>query len=154
MKHVAMKKMFVFIAFTFISFGVSAQIEGKKSPIHAVKDSTLIKIHDRVDDIYYRMNRSNRYKLYPTENIYTFLKLNTATGQIEQLQWSLDEKNEGTFTINAEDLSLIDMGSGRFELYPTQNMYQFILLDTSFLGRSWHVQWGIGDKKRWIRRIY
>ena len=149
-----MKKMFILIALTFIPFCVSAQIKEKKSPIQVVKDSTLIKIHDRVDDIFFRMNRINRYKLYPTENIYTFLKLNTATGQIEQLQWSLDDEKEGTFTINDEDLSLIDMGSGRFELYPTQNMYQFILLDTSLLGRSWHVQWGIGDKKRWIRRIY
>lgn len=31
----------------------------------------------------------DRFKLYSTDNIYTFLKLDTATGKIDQLQWSL-----------------------------------------------------------------
>ena len=43
-------------------------------------------------------------------------------------------------------------GSGTFELYPTKNMYQFILLDKTD-GRMWHVQWGTESSKQWIRRI-
>lgn len=95
-----------------------------------------------------------RYKLYKTENLYNLLRLDTQTGKIEQVQWSLDKKSsEGTFTINDTDLSRGDYQAGCFELYPTNNMYQFILIDTTN-GRMWHVQWGIGDSKRWIRRIY
>lgn len=95
-----------------------------------------------------------RYKLYKTENLYNLLRLDTKTGKIEQVQWSLDKKStEGTFTINDTDLSWGDSQAGCFELYPTNNMYQFILIDTTN-GRMWHVQWGIGDSKRWIRRIY
>lgn len=45
------------------------------------------------------------------------------------------------------------MSGSLFELYPTQNMYQFLLLDKTN-GRAWHVQWGMEDTKRWIRRIY
>lgn len=90
--------------------------------------------------------------MYQTENIYNLLKLDTATGQIYQVQWSLKDSNEMTFTVNSSIFSYSGK-IGTFELYPTKNMYQFILLDTTN-GRTWHVQWGIGAKKRWIQRIY
>lgn len=97
---------------------------------------------------------SNRYKLYPTENIYNFLKLDTQTGRIDQIQWSLDSKKEFSSSLNREDLSTSwSETANSFELYPTQNMYQFILLDKA-TGRTWHVQWGLSDNKRWIKRIY
>ena len=107
-----------------------------------------------IEHIELDMSLKNRYKLYKTENLYNMLRLDTKTGRIEQVQWSLDDNKEGTFTINNEDLNLgYGFGSCTFELYPTNNMYQFILLDKTN-GRMWHVQWGIGDAKRWIRRIY
>lgn len=95
---------------------------------------------------------SNRYKMYPTENMYNLLKLDTQTGRIEQVQWSLDDNKEFTSTINSQDLSW-ETGMNSFELYPTQNMYQFVLLDKA-TGRTWHVQWGLEPKKRWIKRIF
>lgn len=42
----------------------------------------------------------SRYKLYPTENIYNFLMLDTESGQIWQIQWTIDGENEGVVTIN------------------------------------------------------
>lgn len=125
-----------------------AQIE------EVAKDSLIANISDRLDVIEYRLARVDRYKLYKTENMYNLLKLDTATGKIEQLQWSLDNNKEMTMTINDIDLTYGQGGvAGVFELYPTNNMYQFILLD-KLTGRSWHVQWGIGASKRWINRIY
>lgn len=95
-----------------------------------------------------------RYKLYPTENIYTFLQLDTKTGKIEQVQWSLDSDKEGSFSINSRELNYgYGNGSNSFELYPTKNMYQFILLDKT-TGNKWHVQWGMKSSERWIRRMY
>ena len=123
-----------------------------QSTKNSVCDSTLIYITKQLEDIDFRINGMNRFKLYPTENIYTLLKLDTATGKIDQLQWSFDSDNEGSFTINNDDLSL-GSGSGTFELYPTKNMYQFILLD-KVTGRQWHIQWGMEASKRWIRRFY
>ena len=100
------------------------------------------------------LSLKQRYKLYQTDNIYTFLQLDTKTGMIEQVQWSLDSDNEGSVTINSEDFTYgFGYGSGSFELYPTKNMYQFLLLDKTS-GRKWHVQWGMEASKRWIRRIY
>lgn len=99
----------------------------------------------------YNENSKNRYKLYPTENIYNFLKLDTYTGIVEQVQWSLENEKEITVNINNEKLSW--GSSSLFELYPTKNIYQFLLLDKSN-GRTWHIQWGMESQKRWIRRIY
>lgn len=116
-------------------------------------DSVLSDTKTAISENLHQLYSQQRYKLYPTENIYTFLQLDTQTGMIDQVQWSLDKEKEGTLPINKVDLSLYDYVSGRFELYPTKNMYQFILLDTR-LGFKWHVQWGMKATERWIRRIF
>lgn len=135
--------------FILIAIAINGYSQSTKN---SVCDSTLIYITKQLEDIDFRINGMNRFKLYPTENIYTLLKLDTATGKIDQVQWSLDSDKEGSFTINNDDLSL-GSGSGTFELYPTKNMYQFILLD-KVTGRQWHIQWGMEASKRWIRRFY
>lgn len=131
----------------------------KSSPHEILVDSLLSKIdtlmvinNQLLNHIDIDLSLKNRYKLYETENIYTLLRLDTKTGMIDQVQWSLDSDKEGTLTINGEDLTY-GFGSGSFELYPTKNMYQFILMDKTN-GRMWHVQWGFEFKKRWIQRIY
>lgn len=161
-----MKQLFLFMTVILLPFSGMAQI-AKNFPLEAKnnQDERIVALLARIDTLmvinnelldHLEINTSlkGRYKLYPTENIYTLLQLDTKTGRIEQVQWSLDEDNEGSITINNSDLSYgVGYGSGTFELYPTQNMYQFILIDKTD-GRKWHVQWGMSDNKRWIRRIY
>lgn len=133
--------------------------KGNKQQI--VIDSLLLKIdtllminNELLNHLDINTSLKNRYKLYQTENIYTFLELDTKTGRLKQVQWSLDSDNEGTWIINSEDFSFGEgYGSGSFELYPTKNLYQFLLIDKTD-GRKWHIQWGMNDNKRWIRRIY
>jgi hypothetical protein len=36
--------------------------------------------------------------------------------------------------------------AGRFTLYPTTNIYTFVLLDQD-TGDTWHVQWGKPDER-------
>ena len=124
-----------------------------ETSILSPSDSVFFEFFDYVaTDFAQRMHPE--YKLYQTENIYTFLQLDTKTGMIEQVQWSLDSDKEGSVTINSDDLTYgYGYGSGSFELYPTKNMYQFILIDKTS-GKKWHVQWGMESSKRWIRRIY
>ena len=117
-------------------------------------DSLLIINNILLEHLEINSSLKVRYKLYQTDNIYTLLQLDTKTGKIDQVQWSLETDNEGSITINDQDLSYgAGYGSGSSELYPTKNMYQFILIDKTD-GRKWHVQWGIGKNKRWIRRMY
>lgn len=119
------------------------------------KIDTLLMINNQLlEHLEINTSLKERYKLYQTDNIYTFLQLDTKTGIIEQVQWSLDSDNEGSVSINSDDLTYgLGYGSGSFELYPTKNMYQFILINKT-TGQKWHVQWGMESSKRWIRRIY
>lgn len=148
-----MKKLAIIFLSLFMAIGAFAQNKANtQSTTKIANDSTLIKIHDMLDDIDYRINGFDRFKLYATENIYNFLLLDTETGKTDIVQWSLDDGKEGSATINDKDLSL-DTGCGTFELYPTKNLYQFLLLD-KVTGRKWHVQWGFKASERWIKRIY
>lgn len=95
-----------------------------------------------------------RFKLFPTQNIWTFLKLDTQTGRIWQVQYSVNDDNTrfeydlnpNTLITNAKKIN------GRFELYPTQNIYNFILLD-QIDGKSWQVQWSFDKENRAILPI-
>ena len=97
--------------------------------------------------------QSQRFELYPTQNSFNFLKLDKKTGKIYQVQWSLEGEEEFSITLNGIDLSQFSTDGNCFKLYPTKNMWQFILLDGAS-GRAWHVQWGFESSKRWIKRIY
>lgn len=83
------------------------------------------------------------YRLFVTKNMYTFIKLDTRNGQMWQVQWSV-EGSEYRFETTLSDISLVNKEeekNGRFFLYPTTNIYNFILLD-QIDGRAWQVQWG------------
>lgn len=92
-----------------------------------------------------------RYKLYPTQNMWNFIKLDTQTGKMWMVQFSVEDSND-RFVYDLNPLYLYfndDMVNGRFELYPTQNSWNFILLD-QIDGRTWQVQWSFDKDKRGI----
>lgn len=91
-----------------------------------------------------------RFKMFPTENIWTFLKLDTRTGRIWQVQYSLDNNNRGEVELNNKELVTDgNAENGRFTLYPTKNMFNFILLDQTN-GKMWQAQWSMEDENRGI----
>ena len=94
------------------------------------------------------------YALYPTQNMWTFLKLDTRNGMIDIVQYSV-KGDEYRFEIPLNNMALVDGISakqGRFTLTPTQNMYNFILLDT-VNGSTWQVQWGTDMKANGMWKI-
>lgn len=93
---------------------------------------------------YLRGETQERYTLYPTQNMWTFLKLDTATGQIRHVQYGMELKERFEYELSELDItSLIGKKhiKGRYKLYPTQNRWTFILLDT-LDGNTFQVQWG------------
>ena len=96
-------------------------------------------------------NPNASYRLFPTTNMWTFLKLNTEDGRIWQVQYAInnDENRFETYL----NLTPLATGSqkkpGRFTLYPTQNMWTFILLDTINVS-TWQVQWSHDADNRGI----
>lgn len=78
-----MKKiLFIFALLAMKTNGFSQSNESETSV------STLEYISNQLAKIESGLNEFNRYKLYPTENIYNFLKLDTATGKIDQVQYT------------------------------------------------------------------
>ena len=96
-------------------------------------------------------NPNASYRLFQTTNIWTFLKLNTEDGRIWQVQYAINNDANRFETY----LNLIPLATGsqkkpgRFTLYPTQNMWTFILLDT-INGSTWQVQWSQDADNRGI----
>ena len=88
-----------------------------------------------------------RFKLYPTENMWTFLELDTATGLVWQVQYSVNDDSKRFKTV-LNDIVLNDSEqvNGRWKLYPTQNMYQFLLVDVMG-GAVIQIQWSTEDNR-------
>lgn len=131
-----MKTKFItlfFVLFATVSFAQSTS----QAPIQNIStDSTAV------------------YRLFATKNTYNFIKLNTRNGQMTQVQWGTESKYR--FETTLSDVSRIDKEeekNGRFFLYPTTNIYNFILLD-QIDGRAWQVQWSIEEEDRAVIRIY
>jgi hypothetical protein len=96
------------------------------------------------------------YQLFPTENYWTFIKLDTRNGKMWQVHFTISKDGyEGELILNSRSLVWTeeDEINGRFTLYPTKNMYNFILLD-QINGRTYQVQWNNDKEKRFVSRIY
>lgn len=94
------------------------------------------------------------YKLYPTQNMWDFLKLNTVDGRIWIVQYSVGDGNRLEAPLNKYSLLGKNVPSriGRFALVPTSNMWNFILLD-QVDGKQWQVQWGFDSKNYQVIEI-
>lgn len=88
------------------------------------------------------------YRLFPTQNMWTFIKLNTRNGEMWQVQYNMEDNKRFESDLNFIRLvAKEDEVNDRFTLYPTQNIYTFILLD-QINGRTWQVQWSLEPEKR------
>lgn len=88
------------------------------------------------------------YRLFPTSNIWIFLKLNTADGRLWLVQYSTEVGQQMEVPLSKTERAN-DKKNGRFTLYSTQNIYNFILLD-QIDGRVWQVQWSTDGKNNLV----
>ncbi len=126
-----MKNLSIYIILTLSPFFSLAQTA--KTEVDNLVKQTLISVP---------------FRLYPTQNMWTFLKLNTRNGQIRQIHYSMksEERTDtylNLFPLVNKELEIND----RFALYPTQNIYNFILLD-QIDGKTWQVQWSFEPESR------
>lgn len=129
-----MKTFFLTLIFTFTAMLTFAQ-STSDVPIQNISTDSVV------------------FRLFSTKNMYTFIKLNTRNGQMSQVQWGTESKYR--FETTLSDIPRVnteDEKNGRFFLYPTTNIYNFILLD-QIDGRAWQVQWG-KEAERMVIRIY
>lgn len=95
------------------------------------------------------------YKLFPTENYWTFIKLDTRNGKMWQVHFSVSEEGfQGEKDLNTRSLILTDEEiNGRFTLFPTKNTYNFLLLD-QLTGKTYQVQWNDDFFNRIVEPIW
>ncbi len=149
-----MKRTILILTLMIFGISVYAQTPARDSlsTPWSQKDSLTVGFLQRISQ-----HTAPSYKLYPTDNMWTFLELETYSGRIWQVQYSLKGPDYRFKTVLNDESLLpyydLDGGyAGRFELYKTQNMYNFILLDTEN-GRTWQVQWSTEPKDRVVLRI-
>jgi len=94
------------------------------------------------------------YQLYPTKNFYTFLKLDTRNGKIWQVHFTVaNEGFRGELILNSSPLVSKELETiGRFTLYPTENTYNYLLLD-QIDGLVYQAQWSNEAENRAIMSI-
>jgi len=95
------------------------------------------------------------FQLFPTKNYWTFIKLDTRNGKMWQVHFSVkDDVNEGELILNSIPLvKKEEEVKGRFTLYPTENIYNFLLLD-QIDGDVYQVQWSMEKENRIVIPIY
>ena len=90
------------------------------------------------------------YRLFKTNNMWTFIELDTVTGKMWQIHFDIQGDNRGAVVLNSRDLANGKPRiAGRFTLYETQNMYTFILHD-QIEGKTWQVQWSNESRNRFV----
>ena len=144
-------KRFIIITMCIMAFVfISCNNNGNASNELSHKDSLLLKQLQ----VFQSQLREDQFKLYSTKNMYTFLELNTATGQIWIVQWSIEDDKRFRYVLDTnvripkEDEPIC----GRFSLHPTDNIYNYILLD-NINGNCWQVQWSFDEDKRLVLPI-
>ena len=130
-----MKRFFILIllVFTFVNFAIAEE------PFSEPTQDTNV-----------------RYRLFPTQNMWTFLKLDTMTGKIWQVQFSVkgdDYRFESVLSsVDITETMKLEKKIGRFTLYSTQNFYNFVMLD-QIDGYTYQVQWSDDWENRFILPI-
>jgi hypothetical protein len=127
-----MKTQYLTLTFVLFSIFSFAQNPTKQSSVIQKKSENVI------------------YQLFPTQNIWTFIKLDTRNGKMWQVHFSVGDENKGELVLNSLPLvSEANETKGRFTLYPTENMYNFLLLD-QIDGTVIQVQWSLDVNNRGI----
>lgn len=129
-----------FITLVFVLFSIASFAQSQTKQSSAIQQKQI--------------SENTVYQLFPTKNYWTFIKLDTRNGKMWQVHFTVKEDG-GSGELILNSLPLVNTENevnGRFTLYPTENMYNFLLLD-QIDGKVHQVQWSMEDKNRGIFSI-
>ena len=136
-RRVSLLRLAALTLLLFSGIAVAQQTELAPSEVASIRESDL----------------AYPYRLIPTTNIWTQILIDTATGRAWQVQFSIDETPAARAPLN--EISLLPESAisrnGRFAVYPTSNMYTFLLMDRED-SRIWQLQWSNEPENRGIMR--
>ena len=93
------------------------------------------------------------YQLFPTQNMWTFILLDSYNGRLWQVQYSTQDL-DNLFCIPINKYELVsDNENCIFSIQPLTSMYQYYLINDR-TGDIWKFQWSTkGDDYRWIEKF-
>ena len=112
-----MRYLLPFVAVLLCSVTLSAQDYSEQDSTESIFNEETIQGLALLKTL---MDDSPAYELYRTDNMWTFLKLETSTGKIWQVQYAVGDGD--AFQVELNDISLAFDGmetAGRFKLHPT-----------------------------------
>ena len=137
-------KNIILILFVLVNINAKGQ---------TIKENDLVRISN------YQSPTPAKFRLYPTANRYTYLRLNTTNGFIDIVQYSTTEERERMIyplSVYPVVMDFFNLGLAntldRFTIYPTFNVYNFLLLDQVY-GNTYQVQWSQDSTMRGIEEI-
>lgn len=158
-------KRLILIFTLFIGFGVNAQtyklyqtdnihnqlkLNTKTGEVIQVQsDGQTFLVHEETTPL---NDKPNRYALYKTQNMWTFILLDKFSGRLWQCQYSVKGVEYiASWVINEIALSYTE--TNKFTIKPMTSMYQYYLIDDE-TGDMWKFQWSTkGDEYRWIEKM-
>jgi hypothetical protein len=106
----------------------------------------LISVAEGADKIKFQSDPQQRldvrFRLFRTDNMWSYLLLDTSDGRLWHVTYTTDEDKGARLKVPINDKALVTIASaknGRFTLYPTDNMWNFLLLDQDD-GGVWQCQ--------------
>ena len=167
----AMKKLLLFLLFSsLISFG---QEDIERYKVYETTNNVTSLLLDTATGLIWHLQISlgdgtqMKYPLNETELARTIEDI-TKDYNIALGNWQEEYNSKPDSIVSAEDKeywkpSTLDerllwesnsiAKNGRFKLYPTNNMFNFIMVDV-INGRTWQVQWNIDENKRLVYKFY
>jgi hypothetical protein len=94
----------------------------------------------------------DRYILYKTQNMWTYILLDKCKGRLWQCQYSV-EGVENIFSIFINYMPLSESETSKFTIEPLVSMFQYYLINQE-TGEMWKFQWNTkGEGYRWIQKM-
>ena len=132
-----MKKYLLLLAFLVLLPTIKAQI---------IDSATVAQMQEETMSL-------PRYKMFKTENNFILLKLDTRTGKVWMTQFRSSTTNNLELPVDYLSLEYSwNSWNGRFDMYATNNIYKFIVLDT-YTGKTYLLQWNTESDRRFIEPI-
>lgn len=159
-----MKKL-ILIFTLFIGYAVSAQtyklyqtdnihnqlkLNTKTGEVYQVQDDgQTFLVHEASTPL---NEKVNRYALYKTKNMWTYILLDKFSGKLWQCQYST-EGVEYITSIVINDVALSYTETNKFTIKPMTSMFQYYLIDNG-TGEMWKFQWSTDSAEyRWIEKM-
>ncbi|MCK9230832.1 MAG: hypothetical protein M0Q23_08845 [Syntrophales bacterium] len=92
-----------------------------------------------------------RFRLFRTDNMWSYLLLDTSDGRLWHVTYTTDKEKGARLKIPINDKPFATKNSsknGKFTLYSTDNMWNFILIDQDD-GRAWQCQFTMEAKEEY-----